>query len=477
MLLDNNGNVVNQITYDAFGNITAETNSDVNFRFSYTGREFDPETGLYNYRARYYDLAVGRFISIDPIGFAAGDSNLYRYVGNNPLFYLDPSGFCGVGSSGGGNGNNDTPDFFDPGFDPGSTPSPFSDGGGDNNGDGGDDFWEGLSDFFFPPASAAEPPPLGFDSQFDTPNDNASDVIDNLDLNYDFPGDDSTEVALAVPIAAGIGIGLGILTIGEAYRRHLELQQELNKDDDGYEYYDWERYHQPLETTVKDNTGEFDSTIIDTFEGDFEINRDVERFPGADDFLDADNYTTFPDGDYLDLNKPIPDFENNDEWTPTHFDARIADFRTARNNAAPVPPNSQTHHLVPDRSAQNSDLAMEALQRGQWDINGIDNLINLPSNQDAYDNSTIKIRHSGSHPVWNDHARDVLERTQTNLESQYGSLDKVLNSVLEKTMDNVEKTLRNDLNDINKGKERGWIKKDKYGMQKLSSNESAISFG
>ena len=39
---------------------------------AYTGREWDPETGLYYYRARYYDPKVGRFISEDPIGFAAG---------------------------------------------------------------------------------------------------------------------------------------------------------------------------------------------------------------------------------------------------------------------------------------------------------------------------------------------------------------------------------------------------------------------
>lgn len=57
MLLDNDGNVVNQITYDAFGNITVESNPNVNFRFSYTGRELDPKTKLYNYRSRSYDPA------------------------------------------------------------------------------------------------------------------------------------------------------------------------------------------------------------------------------------------------------------------------------------------------------------------------------------------------------------------------------------------------------------------------------------
>ncbi|MGL5939939.1 MAG: RHS repeat-associated core domain-containing protein [Waterburya sp.] len=61
VLMDNQGNVVNQITYDAFGNVTVETNADVNFRFNYTGRELDPETGLYYYRSRYYD-ALGNLI-------------------------------------------------------------------------------------------------------------------------------------------------------------------------------------------------------------------------------------------------------------------------------------------------------------------------------------------------------------------------------------------------------------------------------
>jgi RHS repeat-associated protein len=100
MLLDNQGNVVNEITYDAFGNITLETHSQVNFRFGYTGREFDSETGLYNYRTRFYDPGVGEFVSEDTIGFAGGDANLSRYVANSPLNYIDPSGFCRVGSSG-----------------------------------------------------------------------------------------------------------------------------------------------------------------------------------------------------------------------------------------------------------------------------------------------------------------------------------------------------------------------------------------
>jgi RHS repeat-associated protein len=89
-LVNEQGAVVNHFVYDSFGNRTGSTTAD--FRFGYTGRELDTETGLYYYRARYYDPAVGRFVSEDPIGFSAGDTNLYRYVGNNATNYTDPSG-------------------------------------------------------------------------------------------------------------------------------------------------------------------------------------------------------------------------------------------------------------------------------------------------------------------------------------------------------------------------------------------------
>jgi RHS repeat-associated protein len=59
---------------------------------SYTGREPDTATGLIYYRARWYDPRIGRFISEDPIGFAAGDANLSRYVGNSTPNAVDPSG-------------------------------------------------------------------------------------------------------------------------------------------------------------------------------------------------------------------------------------------------------------------------------------------------------------------------------------------------------------------------------------------------
>jgi RHS repeat-associated protein len=90
-LVSNAGTVVGHFTYDLFGQVVSATGA-VDSRYKYTGRELDGETGLYYYRARYYDSRVGKFIGQDPIQFRAGDSNLYRYVGNSPLNEIDPSG-------------------------------------------------------------------------------------------------------------------------------------------------------------------------------------------------------------------------------------------------------------------------------------------------------------------------------------------------------------------------------------------------
>ncbi|HVO64568.1 MAG TPA: RHS repeat-associated core domain-containing protein [Terriglobales bacterium] len=88
------GALAQTYTFDSFGNQTASSGSLVN-SFRYTGREFDSETSLYYYRARYIDPATGRFISEDPIGFSGG-SNFYRYARNNPVRRKDPSGLCPI---------------------------------------------------------------------------------------------------------------------------------------------------------------------------------------------------------------------------------------------------------------------------------------------------------------------------------------------------------------------------------------------
>jgi RHS repeat-associated protein len=85
------GSIANTYTYDSFGKLTASSGSLVN-PFQYTARESDTETGLYYYRARYYDPTTGRFLREDPVGFAGGAENFYSYSGNNPSSFVDPSG-------------------------------------------------------------------------------------------------------------------------------------------------------------------------------------------------------------------------------------------------------------------------------------------------------------------------------------------------------------------------------------------------
>ncbi|TWT75097.1 putative deoxyribonuclease RhsB [Allorhodopirellula solitaria] len=104
-LVDNNGEIRQHVAYDSFGNRIVEQDYDasgstissshadaIDELFGYTGRDWDADAGLQNNRARWYDPATGRWLSNDPIGFAAGDANLYRYVGNGPTTKTDPSG-------------------------------------------------------------------------------------------------------------------------------------------------------------------------------------------------------------------------------------------------------------------------------------------------------------------------------------------------------------------------------------------------
>ena len=84
------GAIANTYTYDSFGNLTASNGSIAN-RFQYTAREFDSESGLYYYRARYYDQSTGRFLTEDPVQFQS-DKNFYRYVRNRPTLLRDPTG-------------------------------------------------------------------------------------------------------------------------------------------------------------------------------------------------------------------------------------------------------------------------------------------------------------------------------------------------------------------------------------------------
>ena len=74
-------------TYGPFG----EPNVLTGVALRYTGQRLDPESGLSYYRARWYSPYMGRFLSPDPIGLDGG-THLYRYVGNDPINFVDPSG-------------------------------------------------------------------------------------------------------------------------------------------------------------------------------------------------------------------------------------------------------------------------------------------------------------------------------------------------------------------------------------------------
>ena len=104
-LTDASGTVVERYTYDAYGgvivlnvsynplalNAWGTPHSALGNLYLFTGRQLDEETGLYFYRARYYDAAKGRFLQRDPFGYVSG-MNLYEYVDGRPTFATDPKG-------------------------------------------------------------------------------------------------------------------------------------------------------------------------------------------------------------------------------------------------------------------------------------------------------------------------------------------------------------------------------------------------
>jgi RHS repeat-associated protein len=95
-ITDNTQAIVNQYSYDAFGNVANQLENTIlqNQPFKYVGQYgvMTEPNGFYYMKARYYDPTIGRFISEDPTGFDGGDVNLMAYVGNNPVTGIDPWG-------------------------------------------------------------------------------------------------------------------------------------------------------------------------------------------------------------------------------------------------------------------------------------------------------------------------------------------------------------------------------------------------
>jgi RHS repeat-associated protein len=105
-VLDAAGNLTEKYTYDAFGAPTVLNGSGtvlpngtaVANRFLFQGREWIATLGVYDYRHRYYNPDLGRFLQVDPSGFDAGDMNLFRYCDDAPVDLSDPMGLYARGS-------------------------------------------------------------------------------------------------------------------------------------------------------------------------------------------------------------------------------------------------------------------------------------------------------------------------------------------------------------------------------------------
>jgi RHS repeat-associated protein len=94
-VMDATGTALDTITYDGYGNVTSETAPTNGGVYKYAGYRLDGEIGWYRpdpTTARFNDPVAGRWLGRDPWDFRAADSNLYRYVHNNPLNRVDPSG-------------------------------------------------------------------------------------------------------------------------------------------------------------------------------------------------------------------------------------------------------------------------------------------------------------------------------------------------------------------------------------------------
>ena len=93
------GNVVKTLAYDSFGRLLGDSNPAFDLPIGYAGGLADPDTKLIRFGYRDYDPEAGRWTARDPLLFQGGQTNLYVYVGNNPVGYRDPLGLFCIGAN------------------------------------------------------------------------------------------------------------------------------------------------------------------------------------------------------------------------------------------------------------------------------------------------------------------------------------------------------------------------------------------
>jgi len=92
VVTDPDGNTVKVLEYDSYGNLLSDSNPSFYLPIGFAGGLEDRNTGLVRFGMRDYDQVTGRWTARDPILFEGGQGNLYVYVGNNPVNYIDPLG-------------------------------------------------------------------------------------------------------------------------------------------------------------------------------------------------------------------------------------------------------------------------------------------------------------------------------------------------------------------------------------------------
>lgn len=125
-IINTAGAVLDHRVLDSFGTVNSQSGPNVNYEQFFSGLLWDADSQLYYARARWYEPVSGRFLSEDPLGFEAGDNNISRYSGNDPINYVDRNGLFSIGHAWNkltdavGDAFEDVGDFFEDQWDNGN---------------------------------------------------------------------------------------------------------------------------------------------------------------------------------------------------------------------------------------------------------------------------------------------------------------------------------------------------------------------